>query len=270
MERLNLDFIKERLNIKEQTNEYKGACERCGKEIYQHRIVYNDGREVVKTSGCECAARKQALKELETKRLKEYEIYSVINAEYKEKRVNDYKPKNDTQKIAKLNAINFIKNHSAALEKGQGMILMGTFGTGKTHLASAIRNALVEQDKRVLFISFPDYLDIVKQGFGNNGQADQRYAQVSYKTQELAKKADLLILDDVGANNMTPWAKEQLFLLINSRIGKSTVVTTNYHTHDFEKDRELHRSFSRMSELSPIVEIEGEDLRKIKGEFNYG
>lgn len=270
MKPLNFDFMRERLGIVSQKDEYIGQCERCGKDVYKHEIFYKDGRVVEKESGCECQARIDAIKDLEKKRIAEYERYSVINPEYKTKRVNAYEARNETQRIAKVNVINFIKNHVKALEKGQGMILMGAFGTGKTHLAAAIRNALVENDKRVLFISFPDYLDVIKQGFGKHGQADQRYAQVSYKTQELAKKADLLVLDDVGANSMTDWAKEQLFLLINSRIGKSTIVTTNYRTQDFEKDRELHRSFSRMSELSPIIEIEGDDLRRLKGAFNYG
>lgn len=262
--------MRERLGILTQEDEHIGACERCNKDIYRHRIVYQDGRIVEKEIGCECQARIDAIKDLERKRIAEYERYSVINTDYKNKRVNAYKPQNETQRVAKVNVINFITNHEAALEKGQGMILMGAFGTGKTHLASAIRNALVENDKRVLFISFPDYLDVIKQGFGKGGQVDQRYTQISYKTQELAKKADLLVLDDVGANSMTDWAKEQLFLLINSRVGKSTIVTTNYRTQDFERDRELHRSFSRMSELSPIIEIEGEDLRRLKGAFNYG
>lgn len=267
MERMNFNNMN--LGIKEQTEKHLGKCEGCEKEVYQHYILYESGREVNREFGCICEKIKEASKEYLENKMKDYERYSVIADEYKTKTVEEYKPRNESQKYALGVVKSFIKKRETALEKGKGMILMGGFGTGKTHLASAIRNVLAEDNKSVLFISFPDYLDIVKQGFGNNGQADQRYAQKSYKTQELAKNADLLILDDIGANNMTAWSKEQLFMLINARIGKSTITTTNLTIEDFQRDEQMYRSFSRMSEKSPIVEVKGDDLRRIDGSFSF-
>lgn len=266
-----MDFkqIYNRLDIDTHDIE-ETTCEDCGEKAYKHTITYKNGRISERLEKpCACDLKRKAMQELQAKRLREYDTYSVMIDDYKNKMVRDYKPQNETQVRAREKVVEFLTHAKVAIEKGQGMVLSGTFGTGKTHLASAIRNALSKEGYKVLFITLPDYLEKIKKGYGKNGATDMRYIQESYKTQELAKSADLLVLDDVGANNMTAWAKEELFKLVNARTGKSTIVTSNYSLEAFSSDADLYRSFSRMSENSAVLFIKGDDMRR-KGEFNYG
>jgi DNA replication protein DnaC len=88
------------------------------------------------------------------------------------------------------------------------LVFFGNYGVGKTHLASAIANELLKQNYRVLFAVVPDLLDHLRSTFGPSSeiQYDQRF--------EMIRDASVLILDDLGTENTTPWAREKLFQLL--------------------------------------------------------
>lgn len=104
------------------------------------------------------------------------------------------------------------------------IVYEGTYGSGKTHLAVAIGNARLEQfGDQVLFITAPDLLDYLRTSFSPTAEA-------SYdETFERIRNIQLLILDDLGVENPSGWAKEKLFQLLNYRYVKAlpTVITTN-------------------------------------------
>lgn len=104
------------------------------------------------------------------------------------------------------------------------LVLVGDYGCGKTHLAAAIANyALYERQMGPIFAVVPDLLDYLRATFGPESDA-------SYDEQFNAfRGADLLILDDLGTENATPWAREKLFQIINHRYNERApmVVTTN-------------------------------------------
>ncbi len=116
--------------------------------------------------------------------------------------------------------------------KGSGtpwIFFHGRCGTGKTHLAAAIANYYItHQGGRALFTIVPDLLDHLRATFNpattDGVTYDQRFQDV--------REVPLLVLDDLGTENATPWAKEKLFQIFNHRYneGLSTVVTSN---HDF-------------------------------------
>jgi DNA replication protein DnaC len=102
------------------------------------------------------------------------------------------------------------------------LILQGTYGCGKTHLAAAIGNERLEQGDLVLFVTAPDLLDHLRGSYGPGAESyDQTFDRV--------RQADVLILDDLGVENPSEWAKEKLFQLLNYRYNErlSTVITTN-------------------------------------------
>lgn len=109
-------------------------------------------------------------------------------------------------------------------EQPQGwLLLLGTYGSGKTHLAAAIANAQQERGNQVLFVTVPDLLDYLRMTFnpGATGSFDRRFQTV--------RSAPLLILDDLGTESATAWAKEKLFQVINHRYVAQlpTVLTTS-------------------------------------------
>jgi len=116
-------------------------------------------------------------------------------------------------------------------EHPEGWVLLtGTYGCGKTHLAAAIANARLELDQPVIFAIVPDLLDHLRATFGPEAETsyDEMFDQL--------RNAPLLILDDLGAHSGTPWAQEKLFQLLNHRYNAQlpTVITTNYRLEDLD------------------------------------
>ena len=103
------------------------------------------------------------------------------------------------------------------------LLLSGASGCGKTHIAAAIVNRLLERGEPALFVVVPDLLDHLRAAY-------QPGAEVGYdELFERVRNAPVLVLDDLGTQAQTPWAQEKLFQLINHRFNTRlpTVVTTN-------------------------------------------
>lgn len=103
------------------------------------------------------------------------------------------------------------------------LLFEGGYGTGKTHLAAAIGNVRLAEGDTVVFITAPDLLDQLRNTFSPS--SEDSYDNVF----ERLRTADLLILDDLGAENPSGWALEKLYQLINHRYAGQlpTVITTN-------------------------------------------
>lgn len=139
------------------------------------------------------------------------------------------------------------------------LVLMGNYGCGKTHLAAAIANTVLSQGYEVLFAVVPDLLDHLRSTFGPSSEVayDERFEQV--------RGADVLILDDFGTENATPWAREKLFQLFNHRYNYRlpTVITSNRKPEEIDP-----RIFSRMSDrelCEEITLIDAPDYRRTPG-----
>jgi DNA replication protein DnaC len=122
------------------------------------------------------------------------------------------------------------------------LVLAGSYGCGKTHLAAAIANRYVELGHSApVFIVVPDLLDHLRASFSPQSQIpfDRRF--------EAVRAAQLLVLDDLGTESATPWAKEKLFQLLNHRYtGRlPTVITTSQPIEELEP-----RLASRMLDLT--------------------
>jgi DNA replication protein DnaC len=102
------------------------------------------------------------------------------------------------------------------------VVLQGGYGCGKTHLAAAIANHAVGLGVPTLFLTVPDLLDSLRYTFQSETESfEERFEQV--------RSAPLLVLDDLGTQNATDWAREKLFQILNHRHTNRlpTVLTTN-------------------------------------------
>jgi DNA replication protein DnaC len=103
------------------------------------------------------------------------------------------------------------------------LVLIGPNGCGKTHLAAAIANQSLSDGAVVLFTVVPDLLANLRATFGPT--STEAYEERFTKMRE----AELLVLDDLGAHQSSPWANEKLFQLLNYRYNSCypTVITAN-------------------------------------------
>ena len=107
------------------------------------------------------------------------------------------------------------------------LVLHGPKGNGKSHLAAAITNYLIdEQGTAALFLTAPDLLRSLRQEIQASveGRSGESSAML-----DAVQEVPVLILDDLGAQRWTEWAEEQLFLLLDFRyrLESPTVVITN-------------------------------------------
>ncbi|MRR32171.1 AAA family ATPase, partial [bacterium] len=138
----------------------------------------------------------------------------------------------------------------AAAPKGW-LILMGTYGCGKTHLAAAIANTCIEYGMGTIFLSVPDLLDWLRFSYSATDTSfEQRFDEI--------RNVELLVLDDLGTQNSTAWAAEKLFQIIDYRYTHKLplVITTNLHLEDLD-DR--IRSRLQDPDLATQVKISAPD-----------
>jgi DNA replication protein DnaC len=126
------------------------------------------------------------------------------------------------EQVASLQqAFFFARNYAGNPE--DWLLLTGSYGCGKTHLAAAIANERVSQGHQTLFVVVPDLLDHLRATYAPNSTVpyDRRLHEI--------RNAPLLILDDLGTHSATPWAQEKLYQIFNHRYNARlpTIITAS-------------------------------------------
>jgi DNA replication protein DnaC len=144
------------------------------------------------------------------------------------------------------------------LEAGRGLWIMGGVGTGKTTLAMLVSKAALEAGRSVAIYSLPKLLARIRRTYDAD-TGEQSYLDLF----ERLSAADLLHIDDLGAEKSSDWVLEQLYALVNERYerGRSIVVTTNLDQAELE-EQIGPRTVSRLVEIcGDPLPLQGEDLR---------
>jgi DNA replication protein DnaC len=154
----------------------------------------------------------------------------------------------------------------AWLAEGMGLLLTGSVGSGKTHVALGLVKLACGLGIEARFLTMAQLLGAIKATYDRERAASHRRRGPDAPGEaglldELAE-LPLLALDDLGTENPTPWARDRLYTLVNRRyLGQRlTVVTTNLSLDELA-DRLGERTVSRLWGASLVVNFCGADYR---------
>lgn len=145
---------------------------------------------------------------------------------------------------------------------GKGIYIHGAVGTGKTHIAYAIKHHIEAQPGGwLLFWNVTDLLHEVRADFNRDGN-DKRQPDQALVDQSIGGTKYLAILDDIGAEKPSEFVSETLYLIINGRYNKMlpTIFTSNCDLGQLA-ERIGERNASRIAEMCEIVNLTGADRR---------
>jgi len=150
--------------------------------------------------------------------------------------------------------------------KPTGLYLCGSFGTGKTFLMCYMLHKLAKEGYTGAIVYMPEFAEDLKGMFGDN--------QKLRETVEALKETDLLVFDDIGAENLNPWLRDHVLgSILNHRMNrKPTFFTSNYDLDGLEKhiaftakdgDEEYkgRRIMDRIRPFVEVVSVEGTNKR---------
>lgn len=182
----------------------------------------------------------------------------IINASMKDIYTDD---KNRLEAIKWLTT--FIKKIENG-EKSKGLFLTGNFGCGKTYLVAAAFNELAKKGKKVACLYYPEFLRSLKERFSDD------YKEIFNKV----KKCDLLLIDDIGAETVTCWNRDEVLgTILQYRMQEDlpTFFTSNLsinelETHlaynDSEGKLKARRIIERIKYLTDNITMIAENRRK--------
>lgn len=147
----------------------------------------------------------------------------------------------------------------------KGIYLHGSYGTGKTYLIAALFNELAKSNIKSAIIYVPEFLRVLKSSFGDG--FEEKYDYI--------KRSPLLLLDDIGAEYLTPWARDEILgTILQYRMDEKlpTFFTSNLNLKQLEdhfsttqqgkEEIKGRRIISRISDLAKDFELVGESNRK--------
>jgi DNA replication protein DnaC len=239
------------------------VCPMCGGSGWKPASSEN------RVTRCECRTKLRGETLLAAARIpKRYEHCELSNFEFDGPHRN--------LAAARMAACKFVEEYPL---DNTGLLLIGSIGTGKTHLAvGIIKELLLSKGTQCLFYDYRELLKQIQNSYNDSVKATE------LEVLRPVFEAEVLVLDELGAVKPTEWVWDTVSLILNSRYNdnRTTIITTNYPddaardsngTTEFARaqravrgealgDRIGERMRSRLHEMCRIIKMEGQDFRQ--------
>ena len=245
----------------EETVKELNNCANCDGLIYcknrlEGYVFYPEKDEYqIRFSYAPCKYQKEMLKKEKERNTREKDI---LNASFSEIDITDKK---------RVKVIKWLKNFYDKYDKNKefkGLYLHGNFGCGKTYLISALFNELSKKRISTEIVYYPELLRDIKSDF------DNFMDRIDY-----LENVDLLLIDDIGAEKVTEWSRDEILgTILQKRMNnyKTTFFTSNLNMEELERhlritsysDDEIkaRRIIERIRQLTEDMEFISENKRK--------
>jgi DNA replication protein DnaC len=228
----------------------KYTCDGCGELVKVFQLTDRDGNTKENSIGCNCKliravnVQQQMVNQKKIDRI--FNQYSLVNRGLLSASFETFKPYCPELAKAVSQARRYADNFD--LKKPSNLFFQSSqFGTGKSHLSMSVVRVIKEKGYSAIFISTPKLLTKIRSTYNKNATVSE---------DELLNNiiaANLVIFDDIGTESAGGWGREKLFEIIDQRLGKNNIFTTNLASDEFLADRDLARIFSRMQENTEFV-----------------
>ena len=233
--------------------ENKRYCEYCGKLMDKYGEILIDGQIKRINFLCNCYIKAYEKEQEETRR-KERRLYlerffanSEMGECFENCSIENFQVLKGTEESYEITK-EFIENFEEKIKAGSGIVYLGTYGNGKTHLASAIYNYAKANEYPVIFHTMPTLMMRFNRTYNDSDETE-------YDLVDLLIEADLLVLDDMGAEKWSEKVQERLFAILSGRYNhrKSTIITANFVDLEEMKAHIGERVFDRLVERCEFV-----------------
>lgn len=254
-----IDGIEQRASehIKAEEGDYIGEdglwyCGKCHTRKQARVEILGVVREPMCLCRCEAERRER---EIEDQKRRE-KAERLRREGFSEPHMQQWTFENDDMSNEKATKVmrNYVENFPVLMKEGKGLLLYGSVGTGKTYAACEVANALIDRGYRVLVTNFSTILNTLQGTFEKQEYIDS------------LNKYSLIVVDDLGIERDTAFAKEQVFNIIDGRYraGLPMIITTNMTIDKLKNPQDIEscRIYDRILERCFPYEITGGSRRR--------
>lgn len=258
---MGLDTYFAEIAKRAESTNAEELCPVCGQPKTLSQM--KDRERVYFSVACGCVQAKQA-EEQRTEELKRHEIELRQRWEKTSFAMTTFRRDTFTADDGKNHSVSALcKKYADQWNKVRadniGILFYGSVGTGKTFLAHAIANALIANGVDVIVTDFSRIMNALQACKDRQRELD---ALNSYA---------LLVIDDLGAERSSDFAREMVYSVINQRgqVGLPLIVTTNLSIDEMQstQDMQLRRIYDRLLDLCPVpIRLDGASRRSNNAE----
>ncbi len=233
-------------------------CPNCGADIKPVYVPFLR-HHIIPACACMVTAyeREEAERQAKEKQERINRILSTsgLGERFKDCTFENWKQRKGAEKAYRT-ARDYAGNLKDNITNGKGYIVFGGPGNGKSHLAAAVVNTAIRQGYTAIFERVPKLLVKIRATY-NSGTISEG------QIMRTLTDADLLVLDDAGAEKCTQWTEPTLYTIIDERYTnrKAIIVTTNAGLDELEQKIGF-RAMDRLLEMCVIVENQASSYRR--------